>query len=214
MRILILGAAGQTSRMLTELIRKETDYDLNLFARNGHNRLKVEDSQREKILNGDFHDADALKEAMKDVDVVYLNDMADVDAMKNIVNVMEESNVNRLIGATVLGLYDEVGGNFKEWNERMFIHTPNFPLHKEAADVIEDSELNYTLLRLTWLYNEDGNEDYALTQKGETFIGAQVTRQAAARLALDIIQSTDGSFDRASVGVSEPNTDFAKPSFY
>jgi saccharopine dehydrogenase-like NADP-dependent oxidoreductase len=41
MKILILGAVGQISRMLTERLLNETDAEIVLYARSAHSRLKV-----------------------------------------------------------------------------------------------------------------------------------------------------------------------------
>jgi uncharacterized protein YbjT (DUF2867 family) len=209
-KILILGAAGQISRMLTDRLLNETDAEIVLYARNASSRLNVA-SERVEIIDGDFNDKAKLVEAMSGVDIVYLNDMSDAQATKSVVSAMEEAGVKRLIGATVLGIYDEVAGAFGRWNEAMV--GSYAPLFKSAAKIVEDSDLDYTLLRLTWLYNQESNEEYALTVKGEPFIGAQVSRQAVARLIMDLITG-DMNYIRESLGVSEPNTDWEKPSFY
>ena len=60
----------------------------------------------------------------------------------------------------------------------------------------------------------DGNTAYTLTQKGEPFDGAQVTRQAVAQLIVDIVKDKSGRYSHTSLGVGEPNTNWDKPSFY
>lgn len=210
MKVLILGAAGQVSRMLTERLLNESDTEITLYARQANSRLKVS-SERVKIIDGDFHDKSKLVEAMSEIDIVYLNDMRDAQATQSIVSAMDEAGVKRLIGATVLGIYDEVTGAFGRWNDAMV--GSSAPLYKSAAKVVEDSDLDYTLLRLTWLYDQEGNEEYELTEKGEPFIGAQVTRQAVSRLIMDLL-ADNTKYICESLGVSEPDTDFEKPSFY
>ncbi|MEY8733039.1 NAD(P)H-binding protein [Peribacillus frigoritolerans] len=172
MKILILGAAGQISRMLTERLLNETNSEIVLYARRANSRLKVT-SKRVEIISGDFQEKSKLVSAMSGVDVVYLNDMFDISATQMIVSAMDEAGVKRLIGATALGIYDEVPGAFGRWNDAMV--GTNIPLFKSTAKVVEESDLDYTLLRLTWLYNQEGNEKYHLTLNGEPFIGAQVT---------------------------------------
>jgi uncharacterized protein YbjT (DUF2867 family) len=210
MKILILGAAGQISHMLTKRLLNETDAEIVLYARRAHSRLKVT-SKRVKTISGDFQEKSQLVSAMSGVDVVYLNDLLDARSTQSIVSAVEETGVKRLIGATALGIYDEVPGAFGRWNDAMVgKYTPSF---KSAAKVVEESDLDYTLLRLTWLYNQEANEDYHLTLKGEPFIGAEVTRQAVARLIMDLL-ADNTKYICESLGVSEPNTDFEKPSFY
>lgn len=210
--VLILGAAGQISRLLTDMLIKQTDAKVILYARNASGRLKTSDPKREVIVDGDFNDTDKLIQVMQEIDVVYVNDMRSKKATQSIVEAMNRASVKRIIAASVLGIYHEVARAFGRWNERMVGDSTS--LYAAAAKVLEDSTLDYTLLRLTWLYNQDGNTAYSLTQKGEPFVGAQVTRQAVAQLIIDIIQDKSGQYSRTSLGVSEPNTDWPKPSFY
>lgn len=86
--------------------------------------------------------------------------------------------------------------------------------HHATTKLFEESGLEYTMLRLTWLYNEVGNTRYILTEKGEPFQGAQVTRQAVAQLVVDIIKDTSGKYINADLGVGEPDSNWDKPSFY
>ncbi len=212
MNILILGAAGQIAKILTEMLLEQMDESLVLYARDAQRRLSAADPQRETLIAGDFHDAKKLSEAMKNIDVVYLNEMSDKTAVSAILTAMENAGIKRIIGVTTLGIYGEVGGAFGKWNKQMIGDMT--PPYTAAAQVLEQSGMDYTLLRLSWLYNEDGNVRYMLTQKGEPFVGAQVTRQAVAQLVIDIIKDTTGKYIHKSLGVSEPDTDWDKPSFY
>ena len=214
MKILILGAAGQIARMLTQELLHKTEHSIVLYARNGHKRLTHLNDSREVIIDGDFKDKDKLVDAMKDADLVYINDMGDEKSTQAIIDAMYETGVKRVIAASVLGIYDEVSGAFGEWNKRMIGGSPRMDSQVESARILENSNLDYTLLRLTWLYNEAGNTNYMISQKEEPFIGAQVTRQAVTRLIMDIIDEKSDNYLRTSLGVSEPDTDWDKPSFY
>jgi uncharacterized protein YbjT (DUF2867 family) len=212
LNILILGAAGQISRLVTKKVLEETDNSLTLFARNVSGRILVTDPAREKVIDGDFKDKSLVKEALKGIDLVYLNDMNDEKGIQTVVEAMEEVGVKKLIVASILGIYDEVQGAFGKWNERM-VGRAGINLHKRTAAIVENSNLDYTILRLTWLYNQKGNNAYQLTQKGAPFQGAQVTREAVAQLILDVIEEPE-KFVKKSLGVGEPNTNWANPSFY
>ena len=212
MKILILGAAGQISKMLINRLMQETDAELVQYARNANRRIANSDPSRITIVDGDFNDSAKLLEAMEGVAIVYLNDMNSPETTQTIVDAAKKSGVAKIIGATILGIYDEVIGEFGKWNARMVGRTGT-NRHKESAKIIEDSGIDFTLLRLTWLYNQEDNERYMVSQKGEPFIGAQVARQAVARLIMDIIENP-AIYSNKSLGVSEPNTDFPKPSFY
>lgn len=213
MKILILGAAGQISRMATTQLLRQTDADLVLYARRATSRLKAADPQRVRLVDGDFTDAQTLTKAMQGVDVVYINAAGDKAAKQVIAGAMQAAGVKRVIDAAILGIYDEVPGAFGKWNTRM-VGASRIRQVAEATSVFENEAFDYTILRLTWLYNQEGNTKYILTQKGEPFVGAQVTRQAVAQLIVDIVTASDNRFVKTSLGVSEPNTDWDKPSFY
>lgn len=153
MKILILGASGQIGRILTDYLLEQTNHELVLFARNADQRLKLNDVSRETTVNGDFRDYDTLVEAMKDVDFIYLNDMNSLEGVKSVVSAMKETGVNRIVVASILCIYDEVPGAFGEWNRRM-VGDDAIQLQKETVAMIERPELDYTILRLTWLYFE------------------------------------------------------------
>lgn len=214
MNILILGAAGRVSRLLAAYLLSQTSNNLVLYARDAAKRLAGEESERVKITDGDFKDKDALAKAMKDADTVYVNDLGDDHATQTIIEAMKIAGVKRLIGASVLGINNEVPGTFGEWNTSMIGHSPRMKTQINSALAIERSGLDYTLLRLSWLYDQKGNTDYTLTQKGEPFKGTQVTREAVAKLIADIIMAKDDRYTDKSLGVSEPNTEWDKPSFY
>ena len=213
MKILILGAAGQIGRMLTKDLLEQTDYELVLYARNASGRLKNVESNRVTIVDGDFTNYNALCKAMKDIDAIYLNDMNSKEGIQTIVKAMKATGNKRIIVASILGIYDEVPGAFGKWNLRM-VGARGIQLHKENVSLVEVPDLDYTILRLTWLYDQEGNRDYRLTSKGEPFEGAQVTRQAVALVVANILQDRSGKYLKTSLGVGEPNTKWDKPSFY
>ena len=66
--------------------------------------------------------------------------------------------------------------------DRIFHHI------KKAADIIEASSLDYTVLRPAWLTNNDEIE-YETTVKGENFKGTEVSRKSVAALGLEIIEN-------------------------
>ena len=214
MNILILGAAGKIGKLLAAEILARTPYDLVLYARKAYSRLNAIDSTRVKIFDGDFRDIDTLTEAMIGIDVVYINDMGDDQATNIIIEAMKKVGVKRVIGASVLGIYDEVPGAFGRWNKMMIGGSPRMQAQIESARAIEDSGLDYTLLRLTWLYNQKDNKDYVITMKGDPFRSTQVTREAVVQLIVDVIMAEDERFIGKSLGVGEPDTEWDKPSFY
>lgn len=213
MKILILGAAGELAAKVTDTLLKHTDANLVLYARDASNRVKLTDKNREQVIDGDFKDTTKLEKAMNGADWVFIDSVEDKEGMQSIVKAMKATGVKKLIAATSLGIYGEVPGKFGEWNQQM-LGDDILNEMAESTAVLENPDLDYTLLRMAWLYNEEGNSRYELTERDEPFKGTQVTREAVAQLVLEIVQSTDNRFAQRSLGVSEPDTEGDKPSFY
>lgn len=209
-KILILGASGAIAQHTIEKLQKEGNVELTLFARN-LNTIKQFANVQTKIVEGDVLSENDLNEAVKGQNIVYANLAGSVDKMAEaIVKSMDKNGVKRLIFVTSLGIYDEVPGKFGEWNNRMIGSA--LKTYRKAADVIEASDLDYTVVRPAWLQDED-EVDYETTQKSEPFKGTEVSRKAVGNYIADIIEHTEKD-SRASVGVNKPGTDGNKPSFY
>lgn len=213
MKILILGAAGQIGRILTSYLLEQTNHELILYAKGASRRIKGLDNNRIEFIDSSFEDLDDLEVAMNKADVVYINHMADTRAIEGIVEVLKNSNIKKVIVASILGIYDEVIGEFGEWNKKM-VGIQRIKTHAYNASLIENCGIDYTILRLTWLYNNHLNKNYSLSSRNEPFVGAQVTREAVSQLIVDIIEDKSEKFKNTSIGVIEPFTNFAKPSFY
>ena len=210
-KIVLLGATSNISKYLIPMLLEKSDNEITLFARRANQRLtEYNENSQITLIDGDWNNISDLQEAIKGQDIVYMATGHFVEANQNIVKVMKEEHVKRLIVAGGLGIYDEVAGKFGKWNARMMGDYTNI---KKAAAVIDNSGLDYTFLRMSWLYNQDGNYNYDIVPQGQPMKGTQVTRQAVAKLISNIIASPD-LYKSQSIGVVEPNTEWDKPSFY
>ncbi|MCM0583104.1 NAD(P)H-binding protein [Weissella diestrammenae] len=214
MKITILGAAGQISRLLIQRLLDETDAELVLFARQADTRLaqafNMQFDDRITLVAGDFSDAKVLESAVSNADIVYLNTDHGQSVQQTLM-AMDYVGVKRLIVAGVLGIYDEVTGAFGKWNRQMV-----GPIGERGAmiETLEASDLDYTYMRMTWLYNQAGKTDYVVSYKGEPFTGAQITRQAIVQYVLDLMDDSKRDI-RVSVGLWEPGSEgLPKPSWY
>lgn len=213
-KIVILGAAGQIARQLTAALLDKTSHELVLFGRQLRRRLTLQEDERITIVEGTFEDEAALSRAIEGADVVYLNAMEDAHHTQTVVHTMAKLGVKRLIGATMAGIENEVPDPLLSWTEA---HLPAAYVQGEqaSADVVKASEPNYTLLRLTWLYDKAGDTAYELVPSGEPFRDAEVSREAVVAAILEILADETGRFYRSSLGVGgRPDTHYAKPSFY
>jgi uncharacterized protein YbjT (DUF2867 family) len=210
--VLILGANGHIAKLAEAQLMDTTKHSLRLFARRT-GRIQVTDSSREVTVEGDATDASAIASAARGADIVYANlgNGGIEDQAKAVVAGMKEAGVKRLIWISTLGIYDEVPGEFGKWNHRM-LDGGYLETYEAAAKVIENSDLDYTIIRPAWLSNND-IVSYETTQKGEPFKGTEVSRKSIADLVVRLINDPSKEI-RHSLGVNQPNTDGSKPSFY
>lgn len=212
MKIMILGAAGQIGKLVTADLLEQTDFDIVLYGRNVSKRLSYETNPRVTLVDGTFEELEKIREHVQAVDVVYLSYVAGEELVVPLVELLEEAQVPRFIAASIPDIYQEMTGSFQKWYRENTGIMWNSTYWK-AADAIENSSLDYVILRITWLYNEAGNTRVHLTRKGEPFTEAQVTREAVAQVVTDLVTGKL-AYHRESLGLGEPGTAFEKPSFY
>jgi len=209
--VLILGASGQIARWVIGMLANAKDLEMTLFLRHAR-KLHGAVPSNARVIEGNVLDDKKLATAVTGQDIVYANLTGeDIDRQaEHVVVAMRAARVKRLIFVTSLGIYDEVPGKFGAWN-RQEIGT-YLPPFRRAADAIEASDLDYTVLRPAWLQDED-EVAYETTEKGETFKGTEVSRKSVADLVVKIIRSPT-LHSRGNVGVDKPGTTGDKPSFY
>ena len=213
-RILIVGGAGQIARKLLPLLLKRTDAEVVLYGRHISERMKNPDEARVTLIDGTFGDRKALERAMEGVDTVYLNAMENGEDTKAVVDAMKASGTVRLIAAAMAGMENEVAEKLSDWTNH---HLPSSYIEgeREAYQVVTASDLDYTLLRLTWLYDDAEDREYELVPSGEIFRDAEVSREAVAEAIFHIWQHRDDEkYIRKSFGTGKPGTHYDKPSFY
>nr|WP_184048806.1 SDR family oxidoreductase [Paraburkholderia sp. MM5384-R2] len=208
--VLILGATGQIAKWVIDALAARNDTKLTLLLRDPK-RISGGEPANAKLAIGDVLDKDFLKHVMPGHDIVYANltgEDLDVQA-RTVIAMMRASGVKRLVFFLSLGIYDEVPGEFGKWNNTA-IGEALAPFRR-AADAIEASGLDYTILRPAWLTDED-EVDYELTERHESFKGTVVSRKSVADLIVKIIDSPTFHVG-ASLGVNKPDTGGDKPYF-
>lgn len=209
-KVLILGATGAIALHVIHILQENDGMELTLFARHPGRIVGLRKPHTHLVM-GDVLNTEDLDRAIQGKDVVYANLAGAVDDMATeIVRSMEKHRVKRLVFVASLGIYDEVPGTFGVWNGRMIAEP--LAAYKRAAETIEASNLDYTIIRPAWLTDND-EIDYETTQKGEDFKGTEVSRKSVGDFIARIIQDPH-SEHRTSVGINKPGTDGDKPSFY
>ena len=156
-------------------------------------------------------DKKLLKAAVTGQDIVYANLIGeDLDKQAQaVIAAMQAAGVKRLVFVLSLGIYDEIPGKFGEWNQAII--GEDLKPYRRAADAVEASGLDYTIVRPAWLMDED-EVDYETTAKGEPFKGTVVSRKSVGDLIAKVI-ANPALHVGANLGVNKPHTDGDKPYF-
>jgi nucleoside-diphosphate-sugar epimerase len=197
--VLIIGATGTLGSAARQAILDGTDDKLTLFARST-NRIRIVDDNREKVISGNvMNDAD-LDKAMAGQNAVFAALSGNLKAYaEKIVAAMDRNNVSRLVFITSMGIYNEIpasvgaSGNLSS--------NPVLQSYRDAANVIEDSDLNYTIVRPGWFTG--GPVNYQITRKGEQFGGHDVSISSIADIVMKLVDN-DALYSKDSIGVNTP----------
>jgi len=178
--ILIIGATGSVGSVTRQYFLDNTDDQLTLMARSTARLGKLSD--RERAVTGSVTDAAVLQDALKGQDVVFAALSGNLAGMaKSLIAGMDEAGVKRLLFIASMGIYNEIpaslgaSGNLRR--------NPMLKGYRNAADAVEASDLNYTVIRPGW-FDNGGDTDYQVTKKGEPFGGHDVSRQSIADLVM------------------------------
>ena len=210
--VIVLGAAGNIAKFAEEYLALQDDVNLKLYLRHPE-KLSTEEAKRGTIIQGNVLDEATLAAALQGQDIVYAN-LAGEDIeqqAKTIVKTMDQVGIKRLIWISSIGIYDEVPGKFGEWNNQMLGDT-YLPTYAAAVRAIENSDLDYTVLRPAWLSDKD-EVSYEFTQKGEPFKGTEVSRKSIGELVAKLVEQPTKHVHE-SLGVNKPNTNGDKPEWY
>lgn len=196
-KVLIIGATGTVGSKVRQTLLKETDDQLTLFSRRA-NELSV--SNREETISGDVTNDSDLDKAISGQDVVFVALSGNLSKFaKKIISAMNRNHVDRLIFITSMGIYNEIpvsigaSGNLQS--------NPMLQSYRDAADLIESSDLNYTIIRPGWFNN--GPVDYQVTRKGEPFGGHDVSVGSIADMVKKLIDD-DSLYSHDSIGLNTP----------
>ncbi|WP_125714213.1 NAD(P)H-binding protein [Companilactobacillus kedongensis] len=205
-KVLVLGANGQIARIAEDRILKEQpDVELTLFLRNSSRLDELSSNNNVTLIDGDVTDYEAVNKAMKGQDIVYVS-FVDHDSnnimTKNVIKSMKENNVDRVIESSLLGLYNEVPGEYGRWNYSMVKGGLDAAIN--ADKLLSESGLSYTTLRFPWLNDRD-EVKYTVTHKDEQYVGVSGSRQSMADVIVKIIADPE-YLKNDSVGIADAAT--------
>ena len=211
-KVIVIGANGVTAQQVISRLIKQPNVQLSLFVRQASKLHIVHDDKQINIFEGDAINMDDLRAAIQGQEIVIstLGGM-DLDVKtENIVKVMRELRVKRLIAISAGGIYDELPEPFNSWDKQVVGYTQ--PTNLRTAEVIEHSPLEYTILRPVWL-TDKSSEEFQLTKKGEVFKGTETSRASLGRFIANIVENPQLHI-RENLGISQPNTEGDRPAAY
>lgn len=209
--VILVGANGGTGREMIPRLLEQADIQLTLFLRQS-SRLGVLQDKRLTVVEADARDFGALTTAIRGHDIVIstLDGLDLAQKTGDIIRAMRITEAGHLIAINAGGIYDELPEPFRSWDKKMV--GQYHPVYRAAADLIENSELTYTILRPVWLTNHS-SEQFQLTHKGEIYRGTETSRASIGRLVANIVRDP-GSFACMNLGVSQPGTEGDMPAAY
>ena len=144
--ILLIGSTGFTGSYILKQLLKQKD-NIYLYVRNinkanslNYNALPV------NLIKGDLDNESELKNALKNIDIViYVASLGFGHATK-IVHLLEKSTIKKVVFTSTTGIFTKLNPDSKQ-------------IRLDAETCIQNSNLNYTIIRPTMIYgsNKDRN---------------------------------------------------------
>lgn len=194
-KVLIIGATGTIGSAVRQTLLNETDDQLTLFARSTG---RLQSGDRETVIAGDVtNDAD-LDRALANQEAVFVALSGPLGQFaRKIVAAMDRNQVSRLLFITSMGIYNEIPASVGSHGN--LSHNGVLRPYREAADVVEASDLTYTVIRPGWFTN--GPVNYEVTRKGDPFGGHDVSISSIADFVKKAI-ADDNYYAHDSVGLN------------
>ena len=136
--ILVTGATGNIgSEVVKQLLGAAPALSIKAAVHSRQNVKKVKDSDRVKVIPIDYNESDTLREALKDVDKLFLltPDVPNAaDLASNAVTEAKKAGIRHIVKQSVMGADLEAD-------------VDTMRLHRQVEEIIEQSEIPYTFLR-------------------------------------------------------------------
>lgn len=197
-KVLILGASGTFGKALVQRLECENDCHLTLASRHASSCYK--ESEHCRVVDCDATKREELLRAMTGCDTVYCAISGDELPIvaENIASVMKQLDLKRLIFMGAVGIYNEIPADMDD--EDNVKNNPDQVPNRKAADVVENSGLDYTVLRPGYLRDGD-KDDFTLTFKGEPAKGFISTIPSVVEFAVSLIKG-DVGYGKQSVSIT------------
>lgn len=177
-KVTIIGASGSLGRAATQTLLDETSVNLILMSRS----IRGGQDPRVTTITASVSDKDALENAVRDADLVFVALSGDLPAMvKEIIKAMDATASKRIIFITSYGIYGELPG--QNGQVQAVLRS-----YRQAADLLEASDLDYTILRPGW-FDNSSDTSYELIPKGDVIYGNDISRKAIASFVKEVAEN-------------------------
>lgn len=198
-RIAILGATGTFGKALVEKLSDDKSRHLTLVSR--HATAHYTGNGYCRVIDCDAKDIEDLQQAIAGCDAVYCAISGDDLPLvaSNLVATMKKENVRRLIFMGAVGIYNEIPADMDD--EDNVRNNPAQIPNRDAVEIVENSGLDYTVLRPGYLQEGD-RDDFVLTFKGEQAKGYVSTIPSVVELAERLLND-ENLYLRQSVSITK-----------
>jgi uncharacterized protein YbjT (DUF2867 family) len=134
--ILVSGASGTVGSEVVRQLFSSTDVNIKAAARSVE-KIKNLEGDRVKAISIDYNKPESLKEALKNVDRLFLltPDVPNADELaSNLVNEAKRTGVRYIVKQSIMGADEDA-------------NVGTMCLHRKAERIIEESGIPYTFLR-------------------------------------------------------------------
>lgn len=208
-KVIVFGATGSLGSYIIDALEALNDTSITLYVRD---KSKLSSRYaKHHVVEGDVMDYQRVVETIRDQDIVYFGLSGNLDALSaNVVNAMKETGVKRIIAISSMGIY---GASWKAtlrggknspgfFNSIMLtLMKPLFPQYRKLAERVEQSGLEYTILR-PGRFTYDDEVNYKVTYKGQPESGRDISRKSIASFVAKIVNEPD-TFVNQNVGLSK-----------
>lgn len=190
MNVTIVGATGSLGRAATSVLLDETDAFLTLFSRTAN---QLPNDSRVTTIAASVFDKVKLEKAIAGSDVVFVALSGDLPKMvAAVVEAMQATQAKRIIFISSYGIYGELPNQ----NGQV---APILSPYRQAVDFLEQTELDYTILRPGW-FDNSSDWSYTLYSKGEVIYGNNISRFAIADFVKEVVLDST-KFIRENLGI-------------
>lgn len=182
-KVTILGAGGKLAQLVEPLLL-EKGYGLIVVSHSSEDHKvpgDIKNNPNVKTIEGSTKDLETLRAAVKGASIVYANITGDdvKETAENLVKAMDAEGVRRVVWITTLDRFAKMTApdEMAQWNDKT-IGKVLVDYH-EAAKVIENSDLDYTVICPTWLPQSDEIE-FELSSKAENIKNLEVAAPSVA----------------------------------